>query len=111
MFVREINKLNLELTIGDFLSLPSSVLELTILVKIAIITKMLSAARTNSLPPVSAFTAGFLKNSGTISLHAFSSICFRANEHVYMNQYPTHTYTNIMAKFSQKQIPPDQIQL
>lgn len=39
MFVREINKLNLELTIGDFLSLPSSVLELTILVKIAIINK------------------------------------------------------------------------
>ena len=37
MFVREINKLNLELTIGEFLSLPSSVLELTILVKIAII--------------------------------------------------------------------------
>lgn len=39
MFVREINKLNLELTIGDFLSLPSSVLELAILVKIAIINK------------------------------------------------------------------------
>ena len=39
LFVREINKLNLEFTIGDFASLPSYVLELTVLVKIAIINK------------------------------------------------------------------------